>query len=65
MIPVKGHNGLYRDENTNAIINLNDNGYFEYIKSKNKLLENQKRLDNLENELSEIKNLLLQLVKNK
>ena len=41
MIPVKGYTGLYRDENSNAIINNNDSVYGEYIQSRDKLIENQ------------------------
>ena len=65
MIPVKGHIGLYRDESSNAIINNNDSIYNDYIKSKNKLIENQEKLTTLENELAEIKILLKSVLENK
>jgi K+/H+ antiporter YhaU regulatory subunit KhtT len=58
MIPVKGHVGLYRDENTSAIINNNDKEYNEYIQSRDRLLENQNKIQKIEEEISEIKNLL-------
>ncbi len=64
MIPVQGHTGLYRDSN-NAIVSMNDNAYNEYLKSKNKLIENQEKLSKLENEISEIKSLLNEILKNK
>ena len=35
MIKVEGHSHLYRDETTGAIINCDDNGYDQYIKSLN------------------------------
>jgi len=65
MIPVKGHNGLYRDENTNAIINTNNSVYNDYINSRNRLIENQEKMTTIENELTEIKELLKILLENK
>ena len=65
MIPVKGYIGLYRDENSNAIINNNDSVYDEYINSRDKLLENQKKLTTLENDIIEIKKLLQKVLENK
>jgi hypothetical protein len=65
MIPVKGHVGLYRDEQTNAIINSNDSIYMEYIKSRDKLMEDAKKLIDLENEIIEIKQLLKKVLENK
>jgi hypothetical protein len=65
MIPVKGHVGLYRDENSNAIINNNDSIYKEYIKSRDKLIEDSKKLIDLENEIIEIKLLLKKVLENK
>jgi hypothetical protein len=65
MIPVKGHIGLYRDETNNAIINDNDSVYTDYVNSKNKLIYNQKKLENLENEIIEIKLLLKKVLENK
>jgi hypothetical protein len=55
MIPVEGHKGLYRDENTNAIVNCNDYQYQEYIKLKT---------ESLSEKLSEIKTLLRKLTEN-
>lgn len=65
MIPVKGYIGLYRDENSNAIINKDDNSYNEYINSKNKLIQSQKRIENLEKEIGEIRDLLNKMLENK
>jgi hypothetical protein len=65
MIPVKGHNGLYRDERTNAIINTNDSVYKDYINSRNRLIENQEKMTTIENELTKIKELLKILLENK
>jgi hypothetical protein len=65
MIPVKDHKGLYRDVSSSAIVNLDDNSYYEYLKTKTKLLEDQRKIENLENEISEIKKMLSEIIKNK
>lgn len=65
MIPVKGQKGLFRDEKTNAIINDDDISYEEYMRTKKKLIENQKKIYSLEEEIIEIKKLLNSLIKNK
>ena len=58
LIQVEGENYLFRDSNTNAIINTNTSGYDSYV-SRKKFQENEKeRLDNLESEIGEIKSLL-------
>ena len=64
MIPVEGHKGLYRDENNNAIVNCNDYQYQEYIKLKTESLSEKQEIENLKNELSEIKTLLRKLTEN-
>ena len=58
MIKVKGYNGLYRDETTDAIINMNDNSYDEYLKIKHRFINNQNRLTKIEDDISEIKTML-------
>jgi hypothetical protein len=65
MIPVEGHKGLYRDENSNAIVNCNDYEYQEYLKTKNSMLNEKNEIQNLKVELTEIKSLLAKLLENK
>jgi hypothetical protein len=65
MIPVKGHNGLYRDQKTNAIVNNNDNEYNEYIKLKQSTINERSEIDAIKNEISEIKSLLIDLLNKK
>lgn len=65
MIPVKNYSYLYRDETTNAILNNDDINYQNYIKTKEKLLEDQKKIHEIENELKEIKKMLLVIIENK
>lgn len=66
---IEGHSNLKRDLKTNSIINTNMSEYTEYMsRYKIKVKENEK-LQNLEGEvanikddLSEIKNLLMEIV---
>ena len=62
-IKVKGHDGLVRDKNTGAIINLDDSAIVARRKSKHigSALDD---INMLKNEISEIKSLLKELVKN-
>ena len=52
---VEGHPNLLRDLNTNAIINTDSVALDHYTIAKRKKEEEVKRIDNLENELTEIK----------
>tara|TARA_A100001011_G_scaffold400269_1_gene513698 strand:+ start:26462 stop:26668 length:207 start_codon:yes stop_codon:yes gene_type:complete len=62
MIKVEGHPHLYRDEKTGAIINCDDIGYEQYVKSL-KIRKNQKEeIKNMKKEIDEIKSLLKILV---
>ena len=62
-IKVKGHDGLVRDENTGAILNHDDSAIEARRKQKhlNSALED---INMLKDEISEIKSLLRELVKN-
>lgn len=55
-IKVKGHEGLFRDPNTNSIINKNMAEYQEYVSRKKLKSEEDGRMKNLESEVFEIKN---------
>ena len=62
-IKVEGHDGLVRDETTGAIINLDDSAIAARRKSKH-LSSALDDINMLKNEISEIKSLLRELVKN-
>ena len=54
LIPVEGENYLFRDPQSNAIVNTNKSGYDAYV-TRRKIQQNEKeRLDHLESEISEI-----------
>tara|TARA_R100000278_G_scaffold16224_3_gene16485 strand:- start:868 stop:1074 length:207 start_codon:yes stop_codon:yes gene_type:complete len=65
MIKVEGHSHLYRDETSGAIINCDDSGYDQYIKSLNYRKNQKEELNNMKKELDEIKSLLKILVEGK
>tara|TARA_B100000900_G_scaffold173665_1_gene147420 strand:- start:24 stop:236 length:213 start_codon:yes stop_codon:yes gene_type:complete len=58
MIPVEGHKDLFRDENTNAIVNQNELAYENYIALRNKNKSKQQQLDDMKEEIEELKSLL-------
>ncbi len=62
-LKVKGHDGLVRDETSGAIVNHNDSA----IEARRKQMQLNSALDDinmLKDEVSEIKSLLRELVKN-
>jgi len=65
MIKVEGHSHLYRDETTGAIINCDDSGYDQYVKSLTYRKNQKEELNNMKKELDEIKSLLKILVEGK
>lgn len=61
LIPVEGHNGLYRDSKTNAIINKNKNEYEAHLRRKKAIEDEKNRISNLENDISSLKNELSEI----
>ncbi len=61
-LKVEGHSFLVRDSQTNAIVNRDRNGYDTYKNLRIAKGKEKERLDKLENDVSEIKDLLIQLV---
>ena len=66
---IDGNKDLARDPQTNAVVNVNDSDYNQYISVRRAKTEKDKVIDNLEGELSdlksemnEIKSLLKELV---
>ena len=68
-IPVEGKSGFYRDSDSKAIINKDKKAYIAYMERK-KVVENKNSelnqmkedLDNVKNELGDIKGLLSTIV---
>ena len=68
-LKVQGHNGLVRDSSNGAIINTNRTEYEEYMErvrlaneTDNLISQHTAEINNIKNELQDIKTLLLQLV---
>ena len=61
-IPVEGYPNLYRDSETNAIINCDKSAYINYLNSISSKEKEKMEIENMKNEISEIKNLLYKLL---
>lgn len=62
MIRIEGHQNLYRDEKTGAIVNTDTSGYTQYIKMRNDRQKQKDEIEKLKSDVSEIKNLLKELI---
>jgi len=62
MIPVQGHPNLYRDEKSGAIVNCDNLSYNQYVNSLQNRENQRKEIDQLKDEMGEIKKLLTQLL---
>ena len=61
-IPVEGHDNLVRDAVSGAIININTNERQKRKSLKQIKAKEKQRFENLENEMSEIKDILQKLL---
>ena len=61
MIPVKGHSGMVRDPKSGAIINMNSGGV-EYSANRARIKADAERLNKVEQDVSEIKDMLKQII---
>lgn len=59
---VQGHPNLYRDEKSGAIVNCDDLSYNQYVISLENRQNQKKEIEQLKDEIGEIKNLLQQLL---
>ena len=58
MIPVEGHKNLFRDENSNAIINTDHAAYNDYINTRRMNSDKQAELDEMKTEIETLKSML-------
>jgi hypothetical protein len=61
-IPVEGHPNLYRDSETNAIINCDKNEYDSYVNMVNNREKEKLEIKQIKDEMGEIKTLLYKLL---
>jgi hypothetical protein len=62
MLSVKGHSNLYRDEQTGAIVNCDNNAYNQYLASLNHRNSQKQELDEIKKDIDEIKSLLREII---
>jgi len=65
MLRVEGYPGLARDPVSGSIININKNEINRAKMAKKSSRDNQKRIDKLEQDIGEIKSILLQMLEEK
>ena len=63
MIPVEGHDHLYRDEKTGAIVNEDQSSYQTYMQMKKKKKKDRAEIDEMKNDISEMKKMIELLVR--
>ena len=61
---VEGHDGLVRDMSSGVSIDDCTTGYQNYIALRNQRLNEKKKIENLEGEIKELKDLVNQLLQN-
>ena len=61
MKKVEGHDNLYRDEESNAIINTDRTAYDNYITVRRVNSDKRAEMDDMKKELAELKSLLKEL----
>jgi hypothetical protein len=71
-VQIEGKQGLVRDLNSGAILNTNQTEYENYLtkkkqvaEQKQQLIQQQDDIDNIKNELADIKDLLKTLIREK
>jgi len=62
LVKVKDAAGLHRDMGCGAILNTSSVDYDKYIKQRESMMSQKRRVDKLESDISEIKNMLQQLL---
>jgi hypothetical protein len=62
MIPVKGFPNLYRDENTGAILNYDNQSYNQYMSIKNNREIQKNEIEQMKKDIDEIKCLLKEII---
>ena len=62
LIPIKDEKGFFKDSDSGAIVNKNNSEYQAYIAHRERLLSDKERLDKVENEISDIKQMLQILI---
>lgn len=62
MIRVEGHQHLYRDEKTGAIVNFDSVAYNQYVSTVNRRKFEKKELSDMRAEIDELKSLVKEIL---
>jgi len=62
MIRVEGHQHLYRDEKTGAIVNCDSVAYNQYVSTVNRRTLQKKELSDMRAEIDELKSLVKEIL---
>ena len=62
MIPIEGHNNLFRDESSGAIVNSDTIEYNQYIRMKKERQKQKDEIAELKSDVQQIKTLLMELI---
>jgi len=65
MIRVEGHKNLYRDEKSGAIVNCDATSYNQYINNLYRKNAQKQELDQMKQDIDEIKSLLKEILNKK
>ena len=58
MLPVEGHKNLFRDQDSNAIINTDNAAYHDYMNTRRINSDKKAELDAMKDEIETLKSLL-------
>jgi precorrin-3B methylase len=62
MIRVEGHQHLYRDEKTGAIVNCDNVAYNQYVSSLRRRKSQKREISEMRKEIDELKSLLKEIL---
>jgi len=62
LVKVKDEIGLHREMQSGAIVNTSSTDYNKYIEQRNKMKHQQERINKLEDDVADLRNLIQQMV---
>lgn len=62
LIRVDGEENLYRDPNSQAIVNTDSSAYEAYLEAKNRKLSELNEIETLKNDVAELKDMMRLLI---
>ena len=61
MLPVEGHKNLYRDEQSNAIVSMDDSAYQDYMNTRRMNADKKAEMNEMKKEIETLKLMLNEL----